>query len=181
MRCDPEFHTYIGSGYFDNRTTLMRFSSLAAAALAALTVTATLPAAATNDSEPIEIQGVALKGATRAQLRDRLQAAGLRLAYQGDSWDEYDPTAARLAPESRLFIVYTPDESRFASAMVWYPTTTVAGTVVGSVTDKYGEPLKGPGATSALWPRADGTQIRVTLSTRATTLLSYTDTNAAVR
>jgi hypothetical protein len=159
----------------------MRYHRLAGAALAALTVTGTLPAAAANDSLPIEIQGVALKGATRAELRDRLQAAGLRLAYQGDSWDEYDPAATKLAPESRVFIVYTPTESRFASAMVWYPTTTVAGTVVGSVTDKYGQPVKGPGATSALWERADGTQIRVALSKQATTLLSYTDRTVAIQ
>ena len=145
----------------------------------------TLPAAAAEPKQPLELFGVPLKGATRDQLRNAFKKGGLRPTREDDAyWVDIYSAEAVLDGASEFAAGYVMASGQFAFARYTFPAsmdTELVGKVIDMVTAKYGPPSSQEGRYSlghveAVWNRSQGMQIKVSRGwPDTTTFLSFVD------
>lgn len=121
-----------------------------------------------GEKKPFEFYGLDIDTATRAELRQAIEAAGVEVNYlNDDTWvDLYKPGAVFEGADS-LMVVYAESIQKMAAAMYSFPPQNGKDqfrkifTLVGK---KYGEPIRGTRSSDrATWkPRPD---IEIHLST----------------
>jgi len=162
-----------------------RKSCVFAAAVTAIAIS--LPVTAT-DQKPLELFGVALKGATRDQLRQAFKQNGLRATREDKNYwvDTYDAQGV-LEGASKFRVGYVAASDKFAFAEYTFSTfmdTQLVGKVINMVTTKYGRPSSQNGdyrlgPVTAKWNMSQGMQIEVSRGwPDTTTFLRFTDSFA---
>lgn len=157
------------------------------AATAAVIAISAMPATAA-EPKPLELFGVALKGATRDQLRQTFKQNGLRATREENNYwvDTYDAQGV-LDGASDFQAGYVAATGKFAYARYTFPgfmNTQLVGKVINMVTIKYGRPSSqsgsyGLGEVTAKWNMGQGMQIEVSRGwPDTTTYLSFTDSAA---
>lgn len=144
--------------------------------------------AATASAPRLELFGLPLKGASRAQLRTSLRKGGMRSTREDDNhWvDVYDASAV-LDGASEFVAGYVFATGEFAYAQYRFDgfmDTALVTKVADMVIHKYGQPAKREGNASLgnvkyQWNLAEGMRIDVTRGwPDTTTYLRYSDRKA---
>ncbi len=125
---------------------------------------------AAHAAQNLALFGVALKGATRQELRPVLLKAGLTPIRVSDQYfcDTYT-VHGQLHGASELDVCYREDDNHFAEATYKFPAfmdTTLVRKVVSTVESKYGRPgsFNGSydlGPVHAAWAQPQGMRIQV--------------------
>jgi hypothetical protein len=153
--------------------------------LSAIAALSGVHAAHAAEQRPLELFGVALKGATRDQLRQAFKANGVRATREENQYwvDVYDAKGV-LDGASELQTGYVAASSKFAYARYTFETfmdTELVGKVINMVGSKYGKPSSqsgsyGLGPVTARWTLGQGMQIEVSRGwPDTTTYLKFLD------
>ncbi len=140
------------------------------------------------EQKPLELFGVALKGASREQLRQAFKQNGLRAIREDSAYwvDGYDAQAV-LDGASKFEAGYVDASGKFAYAQYTFPgvmDTQLVGKVINMVATKYGRPRSRSGdynlgPVTARWDLGQGMQIEVYRGwPDTTTLLRFLDATA---
>lgn len=167
----------------------MRFKSYFIALVAALSIVAS-PAFAAGKAK-LELFGVPLKSATRAELRHAFKQNGLRAIRENDSYwvDTYDARGV-LDGASDFHAGYVSATGEFAYAQYTFRSfmdIRQVGNVVNMVSTKYGRPTSQQGRydlgeVTAKWNVGGGMQIVVFRGwPDTTTFLKFEDSTASRR
>jgi len=161
----------------------MQFRSFVVATAVAVVFVAHSACAA--DQRQLELFGVALKGATRDQLRPAFKKNGLRVTREDNSYwvDTYNAEGV-LDGASELQAGYVSASGKFAYAQYTFPgfmDTQLVGKVINMVSTKYGRPSSqqgnyGLGEVVAKWNMGQDMQIVVSRGwPDTTTFLQFVD------
>lgn len=145
------------------------------------------PPSIAAERKPLELFGVALKGATRDQLRQAFKQHNLRATREDKNYwvDIYDAQGV-LDGASQFRAGYVAADDKFAFAEYTFSgfmDTQLVGKVISMVVTKYGSPSSqsgnyGLGPVTAKWNMSQGMQIEVSRGwPDTTTLLKFSDSS----